>query len=149
MAQTINQAREKILTSVHGRRLGIDHTERLAGVKGTRKALTNATSDTTGTTLANHGFHSVATTTNDSWTLQDPEVGCEVTLMTGTTSTGNHTITCDAATIVSSAQSTMGVVVLIGGGACVELVGLTTAQWAITGAHGSTVNGPSVAFTTA
>ena len=132
MAQSLDEARAKILTSVHGRRLGIDHTEHLAGVKGIRRAVTEATSDTTGTNLPNHGLVSVVTTTADGWILADPEVGCVVRLVTGTTSTGVHTVTCDNATILSSAQSTMGVISMIGGGAqgCV-LDGLSTALWGI------------------
>jgi hypothetical protein len=138
MAQTINNTREKIKTSIHGRRLGLDHTERLAGVKGTRKALTEATSATTGTALPNHGFVSVVTTTNDTWTLTDPEIGCEVMILTGTTSTGVHTITCAAATILSSVSSTGPGVTLTGAGAGFHLVGLTTALWGVTSRIGTT-----------
>ena len=139
MAQSLEDARGKILTSVHGRRLGIDHTERLAGVKGIRRVVTAATSDTTGTVLPNHGICSVVTTTDDSWTLTDPDVGCEVTIVTGSSSTGLHTITCVAATVNSSASSTGPGVVLSGGNAGITLVGLTTALWAVTATRGTTL----------
>ena len=140
MAQSLATARKKILTSVHGLRLGLDNTERLVGVKGTRKVVTNGTSDTTGTVLPNHGLVSVVTTTNDTWTLTDPDVGCEVRLATGSTSTGLHTISCVAATIVSSVSSTFGGVVLTGGAAGMTLVGLTTAVWVMTSRTGTTAN---------
>lgn len=131
MAQSLDEARAKILTSVHGRRLGIDHAEFLAGVKGIRRAVTEATSDTTGTNLPNHGLVSVVTTTNDSWILSDPEVGCQVSILTGTTSTGIHTVTADNATINSSVQSTMGEIVMTGGAQGCVLEGLSTSLWGI------------------
>jgi len=132
MAQTLETARGLAVTSIHGRRLGLDNDEFLVGPKGHRKVVTDATSDTTGTALPNHGLVSVVTTTNDTWTLTDPEVGCEVRIVTGTTSTGIHTIVTAAAVILSSAQTTMGTISLTGAAQGCELVGLTTAKWAIT-----------------
>lgn len=137
MAQSLEDSRAKIKTSVHGRRLGIDHDEMLIGVKAIRAVVTDATSDTTGTALPNHGLVSVVTTTDDTWTLTDPIPGVSVRLVSGTTSTGVHTVTCAAATI----QSTNGIegasVLLKGAGAHAELTGLTTAIWSLT-ARGST-----------
>ena len=138
MAQSLDTARKQIKTSVHGRRLGIDHTEFLAGVKDIRRVVTQATSDTTGTALPNHGLVSVVTTTNDTWTLTDPVEGVQVELTTGSTSTGVHTISCAAATIVSSVSSTFGGVTLTGGGAGMILSGLTTAVWTVTSRIGTT-----------
>jgi len=132
MAQSLDDARTKILTSVHGRRLGIDHAEFLAGVKGIRNVVTEATSATTGTNLPNHGLVSVVTTTNDTWTLTDPEAGVEVTLATGSTSTGVHTISNAAATIISSNGDAGDGVLLKGNGGFVKLMGLSTAVWMLT-----------------
>lgn len=146
MAQTLETIRGLARTTIHGRRLGIGHDEFLVGVKDIRKVVTEATSDTTGTNLPNHGLVSVVTTTDDGWTLTDPEIGVSVRIATGTTSTGVHTITGAAATIVSSEQSTMGVISIVGGGGMsVELMGLTTAKWLVT-ARSST---GGVLFTTA
>lgn len=138
MAQSLDTARKEMLTSVHGRRLGIDNAEFLVGVKDVRHVVTDATSDTTGTNLPNHGFVSVVTTTDDTWTLSDPAVGVPVHLATGSTSTGVHTIVCAAATVLSSVSSTGPGVVLTGGGAGVELTGLTTALWQVTSRIGTT-----------
>ena len=87
--------------------------------------------------MPNHGLVSVVTTTDDTWTLTDPEIGCEVKLGTGSTSTGVHTITCVAATIVCSNSSTFGEVLLTGGTAGITLTGLTTAVWQISSRTGT------------
>ena len=132
MAQTMQQIRALSKTSIRGRRLGLDGDEFLVGVKDVRRVVTNATSDTTATNLPNHGLVSVTTTTNDGWTLADPEVGVGVTIVTGTTSTGVHTVTCDNATLTSSVSDNFGIIAFTGGGASAcQLIGLTTALWSV------------------
>ena len=138
MALSLETIRDRIRTSIHGRRLGLDGNDQIAGIKGMTRPVTDATSATTGTALPNYGINSVVTTTDDSWTLTDPYVGAEVTLMTGSSSTGIHTITCAAATIRSTNGIAGANVVLTGAGACVNLVGISTAIWAVTSMAGST-----------
>ena len=138
MALSLETIRDRIRTSIHGRRLGLDGNDQIAGIKGMTRPVTDATSATTGTALPNYGINSVVTTTDDSWTLTDPYVGAEVTLMTGSSSTGIHTITCAAATIRSTNGIAGANVVLTGMGACVNLVGISTAIWAVTSMAGST-----------
>lgn len=135
---TLAALRNKILTSVHGRRLGLGPDGELLGVPGLARPVTSATSDTTGTALPNDGIVSVVTTTNDTWTLTDPYVGAEVTLMTGSSSTGVHTITCAAAVIYSTNGVEGANVVLTGAGAAMSLVGISTSQWSVTSRAGST-----------
>jgi hypothetical protein len=137
MAYSLNDMRARILTSVHGRRLGLDQDEFLAGSKGCRNVVTDATSDTTGTDIPNHGVVSVVTTTNDTWTLADPLPGVSVTLFTGTTSTGNHTIDASPAVIYSTNGIEGDQVVMNERGGYCTLVGVTTAAWAVT-SKGST-----------
>ena len=132
MAYSLNDMRARILTSVHGRRLGLDQNEFLAGSKGCRQVVTDATSDTTGTELPNHGVVSVVTTTNDTWVLEDPLPGVEVTLVTGTTSTGTHTVDVSPAVIYSTNGITGDQVLMSAAGAHCKLVGLTTAAWLVT-----------------
>lgn len=132
MATTLANLRAKILTSIHGRRLGMDPDEFLVGQKDIRKVVTNATSDTTGTNLPNHGISTVITTTNDTWTLTDPIPGAEVTLATGSTSTGTHTITCAAATIYSTNGIEGASVVMSAAGAHAKLFGISTSAWVLT-----------------
>ena len=138
MAITLEGLRNVILTSIRGRRLGLDHNEYLVGPKDIRKSITNATSDTTGTALLNYGYHTIVTTTNDTWTLASPTVGAEVFLMTGSSSTGTHTITPTNATIVSTNGVAGASIAMQGAGAHLGLVGLTTASWGVTTIFGST-----------
>ena len=119
------------VTSVHGRRLALDHDDNILA-EGVRLNVVAATSDTTGTALPNHGIVSLVTTTNDGWSLTDPNPGSEVTLMTGSTSTGTHTVTPAAATILSSVGAAGSALAMAGGGASVSLVGLSTSLWAMT-----------------
>jgi len=137
MALSLDQIRALRVTSIYGRRLGLDINEMIVGPKEIRRVVTNATSATTGTALPNHGIVSVVTTTNDTWTLTDPLPGVSVKLMTGSTSTGTHTITCAAAVIYSTNGIEGASVLMSAAGAHVELTGLTTAAWAIT-SRGST-----------
>jgi len=131
MAFTLAQLRNKILTTIHGRRVGLDSDGFLLGVKGTRVPITDATSATTGTALPNHGLVSVVTTTNSGWTLADPVPGCEVELVTGSSSTGTHTVTFAAATAISSYGIASSIISMQGKGAFISLRGLSTATWAI------------------
>lgn len=118
-------------TSIHGRRLAIDSDDNVLA-SGVRLNVVAATSDTTGTALPNHGVVSVVTTTNDGWSLIDPNPGSQITLMTGSTSTGAHTITPAAATIQTSLGAAGPDLVLTGGGAHATLVGLSTSLWKMT-----------------
>lgn len=140
MALLLETVRNRIRTSIHGRRIGLDGNEQLAGVKGMTRPVTDATSDTTGTALPNYGIVSVVTTTDDSWTLTAPYVGAEVSLMTGSSSTGIHTIAVAPAVIRSTNGIAGANVVLTGPGAALSLVGITTALWAVTSMSGTTVS---------
>ena len=142
MAQSRDTAKSLIKTSVHGRRLGIDKDECLTGPKAFRHQVTNATSDTTGTTLAPFGLHTVLTTTNDSWQLQAPIPGVQVTIASGTTgtatSTGIHTILPVSGTFQSCESSTGGSIVITGVGAGVTLMGASTGLYHVVGSFGTT-----------
>lgn len=144
MAITIQGLASKILTSIHGRRLGIDPDGFLVGSKPIRHQVSNATSDTTGTNIPNNGFHTVSTTTNDTWTLTDPVAGCEVTIQTATTSTGNHVVVPADATIVSTNGVAGSSVIMQGVGAGITLRGISTSQWILTSRTGSTTAGATV-----
>jgi hypothetical protein len=138
MALTEEGNRNSILKSILGRRLGMDKDDVLSGAKGYKVAVTSATSDTTGTALKNSGVNSVVTTTNDTWTLASPIPGVEVKIVTGSSSTGLHTITPTNATIVSSNGSAGSSITLAGPGAYISMIGNTTAQWLVTGIRSTT-----------
>lgn len=133
MAISLEQVRDKILTSIYGRRLGLDKDDYLCGFKSQRVAVSNATSDTTGTALAPYGVHTVTTTTDDGWRLTDPPApGVVVRIATGSSSTGLHAVTPVAATIISSNGVAGSSMTLAGAGAYIELTSITTAQWIVT-----------------
>jgi len=145
MAKSLESHRSDIRTSIHGRRIGLTHDDYLVGQKEFKRAVTNATSDTTGTNIPNYGFHTVVTTTNDTWTLDDPTPDTEVTIATNSTSTGNHVVLPDNATIVSTNGVAGSSMILQGIGACARLIGISTAQWLLTSRGGSTTAGATVA----
>jgi hypothetical protein len=130
MAMTLTELRNQIATSIFGRRLGLDQNDFLVA-KGTRNAVNAATSDTTGTNIANAGYTSVETTTNDGWKLDAPAVGGIVSLFTISTSTGIRVITPVNATVVTSAGTAGSTIGLYGYGGSVTLVGISTAAWAV------------------
>ncbi len=143
MAETLENIRDDILKSIHGRQLGLTHNGHLGGFKDVRRVVTNATSDTTGTALLPYGLHSIVTTTDDSWILTDPEwAGSEVKLVTNSSSTGTHTVTCDNANILTTSGSSFISADFNAEGEALILAALTTALWAVV----SNVNG--VVFTT-
>lgn len=137
--KTLAQLRNSILTSIHGRRLGLDINDCIV-TKGIQRGVTQATSDTTGTSIPNNGIGVVVTSTNDTWTLDAPYDGAEVTLMTGSSSTGIHSINLGTAVAYSTIGIAGSTVVLTGPGAAISLRGLTTGIWAVTGAAGSSVS---------
>lgn len=140
MALSLDGLRNLIQTSIFGRRVGLDANEFMIGPKGLRGAGTFATSDTTGTAIPNYGFHSVETTTDDTWLLQAPVPGCMVTLYTVSTSTGVRTIQPQSATIVTTIGTAGSTIILTERGAMIQLFGNSTSQWVVT-ARGSTAAG--------
>lgn len=140
MAISLNTLRDRILTSIHGRRFGLDNNECMAGPRGFVRPQVAGTSDTTGTDLPNHGYVSVVTTTDDTWRLTDPYVGAEVTLMTGSSSTGVHSINLKNSVCYSTIGIAGSTVVLTGAGAAVTLVAITTAIWQLVSRSGSSAS---------
>jgi len=132
MALSLQQVRDSIMTSIYGRRLGLDKDDRLCGIKGRRETITEATSNTTAVNLPNYGIVTVASSNEMTWVLDDPLVGCEVKIMIGTsTSTANHYINTDTATIKSSFGTTQTQIDMEGGGAGITMIGLSTGLWGI------------------
>lgn len=129
MGFSLGQLANRIRTSIHGRRLGLDDADFLVGPKGIRPPITDATSDTTGTALPNHGLVSVISTTDDVWTLSSPVPSCEVTIFCGSSSTGTHAVVPTNATIISSNGVAGSSISMAGAGASITLCGISTAQW--------------------
>ena len=129
-----------MITSIHGRRFGLTETDAVL----TRQRVTGTdvagTSDSTGTALANSGVVSVVTTTNDGWTLTAPEIGSVVTLVTGSSSTGTHSIALTGSVAYTTNGIAGSTAALAGAGASLTLFGLTTAIWLQIGRSGSTAS---------
>lgn len=129
----------QMITSIHGRRVGLDENDALI-VRTRIGANTKVagTSDSTATKLANNGLVSVVTTTDDTWTLDDPFRGARVTLYTGSSSSGIHSINLGNSLCYTTAGIAGSTVTLTGMGASVTLLGLSTALWFKIGQSGST-----------
>lgn len=135
MSYSIETLRNDIVTSVYGRRLGLDSVGRLIGHEGLRIPEVDATSDTTGVNITGHGWTNVDTTTDDTWLLAAPVKGAFKYIYTGSTSTGIRTIVRADATfaIRTSGNSTGTTIVAQGGGLLLKLFGLTSAIYAVVG----------------
>ncbi len=157
MGQTLNQVRNKILTSIYGRRMGLSQGDFLAGPKGVIKAIqviepssALSTVSTTGTEITNYGITSLAVATEAATTgssygstevggqflIAAPEPGIEKIIYTAT----NHStmlITVNFSTgvtgINTSAGSTFGGLSFNAKGQWVRLYGLSTAEWLMAG----------------
>ena len=126
-----------IVTSIHGRAFGLDTWGAPIANQNRTNTRVAGTSDSTGTNLANNGFVSVTSTTNDAWTLSDPFPGALVTLFIGSSSTGVHTIGLNNSLAYTTVGTEGSTVTLSGPGASITLYGLTTAVWIPVGRNGS------------
>lgn len=140
MSLSLEQLRNRIRTSIFGRRLGLGHNDDLIGARNITLPRVSGTSDTTGTLLPNHGLVSVVTTTDDTWRLTDPYPGAQVTLMTGSSSTGVHSINLGNSVAYSTQGIAGSTAVLTGHGAAITMVGLSTAIWQVIGRAGSSAS---------
>lgn len=157
MGQTLTQIRNRMLTSIYGRRLGLNQADFLGGVKGLIKAIqviepssALSTVSTTGTEINNYGMTSLAVATEAATTgssygstevggqfgMAAPEPGIEKIIYTAT----NHStmlITVNFGTgvtgINTSAGSSFGGLSFNAKGQWVRLYGLSTAQWLMAG----------------
>jgi hypothetical protein len=130
----------EILDSIKGRKFGLDEQGALLVRQNRTGTRLQGTSDSTGTKLHNNGYVSVVTSTDDTWQLGEAQKGNCVTLFTGSSSTGTHSINL----VNSVCYSTVGIagstVVLVGAGAYVTLYGLSSSVWALVGRSGSSAS---------
>jgi len=138
MAQSLTTLRSSILTSIHGRRLGLDRDEFLVGTKDLKRQIEDLTTASTGTDVLNYGAARVMTSGSTQgpvqYSLAAPAPGVRKTLVMGSSSTGSHQFlsTPNGASIKhSSAGTTVGVVNLRAPGGVVTLLGVSTAAWLV------------------
>lgn len=158
MTQLLETLRNNILTSLYGRRLGLDKDQFLVGTKALKVATQTLTSGTTATAIPNYGATNITVTTGSastassvgttevgtSWALEAPAEGVEKMIYLGLTTTGRSTagaviqfgtgVTAYDSSITSSATGAK----MDGTGAWLRLWGLSTAQWMVLGKSTST-----------
>ena len=148
MAQSLETIRNQILTSIFGRRLGLDPNDYLVGQKDIKHVVTDLTSASTATAIPAHGFvsytgTSLATTTANAgatFLLSNPVTGVSVTVfnvnaLTSAGSPGSTAFTMirpSTAFVILSSEGTTNTTVNVAAGCAVTLTGLTTGVVAVT-----------------
>lgn len=143
MAQdtSLNGLRNLVLTSLYGRRAGLDSSDYLVGprafreqVEGISSAGSTITSTGVGTNLSAYGMSIVGATgasATTGYTLSAPVTG--VTKRLYCDSSGYAVVTCASGSFINSTASvgsTQTTITLSGKGCAAELFALTTALWA-------------------
>lgn len=100
----------------------------------------SVTAPTTATTVTNYGTSTFNATAAKTYSLAAPAANVTKRLTTTTTATAAKTITLASGNIVSTAASTIQNIVLNGLGQTVELLGLSTAQYAVVSNTGATLS---------
>lgn len=139
MAQSLQTLRNSIVTSVHGRALGLDKDGYLVGPTALKDVVEDLTTATTGTTLLPYGIARQTATGSSQGPTQHalplPTPGAWKVLTVMSTSTGSHQFLSSgsgAEIFWSTLGSSGGTCVNItGGGGAAILVGLTTAKWSV------------------
>jgi hypothetical protein len=156
MAQSLETLRSNNVTSIHGRRLGLQQDETLAGPKEMKLAIEDINSTVVTTALA-YGMTRVQTTGSSQGPTQHflpaPIAGVRKYIAMHTTSTGSQQFlsTANGASILAASDgTTKSLLNFRGPGGSVELMGLTSAVWAVIGGMnvGSTDVVANVTYTT-
>ena len=148
MAFTLETMRNNILTSLYGRRIGLDKDDFLLGHKGHRMPITEDVSGLgasaviagvgTGTSVENYGMTRIVSSagstanTGFAFTVQAPKAGVRKIIYQYGASTSAHVFGFSGSAVVqggslTSAGSTM--ISLFKQNAMVELLGISTAIW--------------------
>lgn len=161
MAQSLETLRSSLLTSIFGRRLGLDPQDYLAGPKSLREQVQDVNTGSSATAIPAHGVTRVTCSGSTQgpvqYLLDAPAVGVHKIIMlggtAGATSTGSYqflSTAAGAAFLIASLGTTAGVLNLIGPASMVRLKGLTTNLWGIVGVgpYISTALGGNISYTT-
>jgi len=147
---TLTALRNSILTSIHGRRLGLNSNEFMVGPKDMAVATQSLTSGSTATQVTNYGITMLDVTTGAAttasslgttevgcaWTMAAPEPGVRKTLMKVSATLGSTMpvvvgFGSGVTGYNSSFLSTATGVMLNAVGQQVTLMGITTAKWLV------------------
>lgn len=147
----------EMITTLWGRRIGLDINNFLVGPPELRKKVQTISSTSPNTAVPAHGVTRITGLTSTQGpvqhTLDAPIIGVEKTLTLGCTSTASIQFgtTANGASIVKTSDGTTGGWInLQGPGGSITLIGVTTAQWAVKAApnYSSTALATNVSFTT-
>jgi len=132
MAQLLETIRNNILTSIYGRRLGLDQADYLGGFKAHRGVVQDIQSTTPNTAVLPYG-HTRNLTSGSSQgpvqhTLDYPVPGVMKTLSLDSTSTGSQQYLVPAGVSIKAASdgTTKAVINFVGQGGSAVLIGETT-----------------------
>lgn len=138
MAQSLNTLRNNIVTSIHGRRLGLDVNDFLIGSKPIPNIVEDLTSTSSGSSnvASNHGITRAlasGSSQTGNYRLESPSRGgLHKFLHQRSTSTGVLIFTpAGGETIFAASGSSVSVVALLGDGAKAWLMSLSTSAWAM------------------
>lgn len=137
MAQLIETLRSNNVTSLWGRRVGLQLDETMAGIKDVKLAIEDIQTTVPTTALA-YGITRILTTGSSQGPVQHllpaPIPGVRKHLVMNTTSTGSQQFlsTANGASILAASDgTTKSLINFVGQGGAVTLMGLTTAIWAV------------------
>lgn len=131
----------EILTSLHGRRLGLDSDGYVVGTPGSRQPIENSTA---ASTLAGSGFSYLSGSTA-SHTLPAPSAPgvMKIIVNASSVSTATMTITRDSSAHgiwgSTGGDATGAALSLINAGSAVTLIGVSTSLWALASSPPSTL----------
>lgn len=148
MAISLDQLRNQIITSIFGRRLGLDKDEFTVGPKDHRVAIEDI-STTAATSALPYGHTRVLTSGSSQtgvYTLQAPVPGVRKSFSLQSTSTGTMQFTATNAAFLSASGSSVAVLSLISGGAFCDLIAVTTNYWQVL--SGSSIAPTNILHTT-
>lgn len=155
MAYTTEQLGRERMTSIHGRRLGLDRRDFLVGHRGERVPVEDLT--TVATTLAHGGISRISGLGSSQGPVQHnlpiPVIGTRKVIIMDCTSTGSQQFLSTpngAAIFISSLGTTGGVINFIGPGGRIVLRAVSTAAWSVEseGPYISTALGKAITYTT-
>lgn len=137
MAQSLETLRSNNITSLWGRRAGLQLDETLAGPKDLKLAIEDITTTVATTALA-YGVTRIMTSGSSQGPTQHflpaPIPGVRKYLQMHTTSTGSQQFlsTANGASILAASDgTTKSLINFVGQGGSVTLLGMTTAVWAV------------------
>lgn len=141
MATTLEQLRSAILTSIFGRRMGLDSNNYLVGPTDFRNQIEDITS-TNATTVSGFGLTRILTSGSSQGPVQHtlplPIPGVQKIIALQTTSTGSYQFLAAAggSVLAASDGTTKALVNLIGQGGSITLEAVSTLIWMAVGSAG-------------